>query len=220
MISQVCGTTRVFNHCATNCPIHLLQGAPRKLRLNRRHRREFQPKWSTAKRHESCRKLGYWLCRRKRASHLVTNPKLHNFCLEISSKKLEKEIQKQVPERVATENHNNRAVISLLKSDGVKPSNASYIRSNNDVSLMKTMLYYIDVDWFGLHDMLIGATNFSCERHSSDAIRQQTVAHLQSVGWTFDDIHTKISDKESNIQKAWRGLPSRCCTTHTHWNWL
>ena len=41
------------------------------------------------KRHKSCRKLAYWLFGRKRAPHVVTDPKFHNFCPEILSGKFD-----------------------------------------------------------------------------------------------------------------------------------
>ena len=68
------------------------------------------------------------------------------------------------------------------------------------------MLYYTNVDQSGLHDMLIGATSFFDERHLGDAIRRQTVANLESVGLTFDDIHAKVLDQRSSIKKAWGRL--------------
>ena len=50
--------------------------------------------------------------------------------------------------------------------------------SDNDVSLMGTMLYYIDVDWTMLRAMLIGATGFLGECHTRDNIRRQTLLDL------------------------------------------
>ena len=46
----------------------------------------------------------------------------------------------------------------------MKPSMASDIWSDSDVSLMGTFLYYIDEDWENLHAMLIGCTGFTGER--------------------------------------------------------
>ena len=177
------------------------------------------PKWSQEKRHRSCRKLAYWLCRKKRSVHLVTDEEFHDFCMEISAQKFdscsEKEINRQVLEMVATGNLHNKKTVSILKADGIKPSMASDIWSDGDVSLMGTMLYYIDADWTGLHAMLIGATGFSGERHPCDNIGRQTVLGLGSVGLTFEDTHAKVSDQGGNIKKAWGSLPGRCCTAHT-----
>ena len=45
------------------------------------------PKWSAQKVHLCNRKLSYWLCRRKRAPHLVTDDEFKDFCDEISCSK-------------------------------------------------------------------------------------------------------------------------------------
>ena len=176
------------------------------------------PNWSHKKRDRSCRKLAYWLCTKKRPLHLVTDPEFQDFCMEISQKVdscSEKEMDKQLLEIVATRNLHNKKTLSSLNADGIKPSMASEIWSDSDVSLMGTMLYYIDGDWIGLHAMLICATDFSSERHSVDNTRRQTEVDLESVGLTFDDIHAKVSDQGSNIQKAWGGLPRGYCIAHT-----
>ena len=63
------------------------------------------PKWTAQKIHLSNRKLSYWLCRRKRAPHLVTDEDFKVFCDEISCNKYqpcsEKEVLKQTLEMVA-----------------------------------------------------------------------------------------------------------------------
>ena len=137
----------------------------------------------------------------------MTDPEFHGFCMEISAQKFdscsEQEIDKQVLEMVATGNLYNKKTVSSLKADGIKPSMASDIWSDSDVSLMGTMLYYIDANRTGLHTMLIGATGFSGEHHAGDNIRRQTELDLKSVGLTFEDIHAKVSDQGSNIKKAW-----------------
>ena len=92
----------------------------------------------------------------------------------------------------------------------VKPSMASDIWSNSDVSLMGTFLYYIDDEWDGLHAMLIGCTGFTGARHTGDHIRKQAVDDLATVRLTF-----KPSDQGSNIKKAWGGLPGGYCVGHT-----
>ena len=57
------------------------------------------PKWTAQKILLSNRKLSYWLCRRKRAPHLVTDEEFKDFCDEISCSKYqpcsEKEVLKQ-----------------------------------------------------------------------------------------------------------------------------
>ena len=45
------------------------------------------PKWTAQKIHSSNRKRSYWLCRRKRAPHLVTDEEVKDFCDEISCSK-------------------------------------------------------------------------------------------------------------------------------------
>ena len=149
----------------------------------------------------------------------MTEPEFQDFCMEISAQKFdsfsEKEIDKQVVEMVATGNLHNKKTVSSLKADGIKLSMASDIWSDGDVSLMGTMLYYIDTDWRGLHAMLIGATGFSGKRHTGDNIRKQRELDLESVGLTFDNIHAKVSDQASNIKKAWGGLSGGYCTGHT-----
>ena len=52
----------------------------------------------------------------------------------------------------------------------MKPSMASDIWSDSDVSLMGTFLYYIDEDWENLHAMLIGCTGFTGEQHTGENI--------------------------------------------------
>ena len=101
------------------------------------------------------------------------------------------------------------------KADGIKPSIASDIWCDNDVSLMRTMLYYINADWTGLHPMLIGATGFSGERHAGDNNRRRIDLDVDSVGLTFEDIHARLSDQGSSIKKAWGASPGAYCTAHT-----
>ena len=80
----------------------------------------------------------------------MTDPDFHDFCREISAQKFdsrsEKEIDKQVLEMVATRNLHNKKTVFSLKADGIKPSMASDIWSDSDVSVMGTMLYYTTVD--------------------------------------------------------------------------
>ena len=52
----------------------------------------------------------------------------------------------------------------------MKPSMASDIWSDSDVSLMGTFLYYIDEDWENLHAMPTGCTGFTGERQRDDTI--------------------------------------------------
>ena len=106
-------------------------------------------KWTAQKIHLSKRKLSYWLCRRKRAPHLVSDKEFKHFCDEISCSKYqpcsEKEVLKQTLEMAAAGRVNNRRIIRQLKEQKVKPSMASDIWSDSDVSLMGTFSYYIDV---------------------------------------------------------------------------
>ena len=87
------------------------------------------PKWTAQKIHLSNRKLSYWLCRRKRAPHLVTDEEFKDFCDEILCSKYqscsEKEVLKQTLEIVAAGRVNNRRIITQLKEQKVKPSMAS-----------------------------------------------------------------------------------------------
>ena len=149
----------------------------------------------------------------------MTDPEFHDFCMEISALKFEsfseKDIDKQVLEMVATGNLHNKNTVSSLKADGIKPSMASDIWSDSDVSLMGTMLYYIDANWTGLHAMLIGATGFSGEGHTGDNIPRQGELDLESVGRTFEKILARVSDQGSYMKKAWGGLPHGYCTAHT-----
>ena len=74
------------------------------------------PKWTAQKIHLSNRKLSYWLCRRKRAPHLVTDEEFKDFCDEISCSKYqpcsEKEVLKQTLEMVAAGRVNNCKIIT------------------------------------------------------------------------------------------------------------
>ena len=89
------------------------------------------PKWTVQKIHLSNRKLSYWLCRRKRAPHLVTDEEFKDFSDEISCSKYkpcsEKEVLKQTLEMVAAGGVNNRKIITQLKKQKMKPSMASDI---------------------------------------------------------------------------------------------
>ena len=97
------------------------------------------------------RKLSYWLCRRKRAPHLVIDEEFKDFCDEISCSKYqpcsEKEVLKQTLEMFAANKVNNRRIITKLKMQNVKLSMASDIWSDSDASLMGTFLYYVDDEW-------------------------------------------------------------------------
>ena len=177
------------------------------------------PKWSAQKVHLCNRKLSLWLFRRKRAPHLVTDEEFKDFCDEISCSKnqpcSEKEVLKQTLEIVAAGKVNNRRIITKLKMQNVKPSMASDIWCDSDVSLMGTFLYYIDDKWEGLHAMVIGCTGYTGARHTGDSIQKQTVDDLATVGLTFEDGHAKVSDQGSNIKKAWVALPGGYCVGHT-----
>ena len=116
---------------------------------------------------------------------------------------------------VAKRNLHNKKSVSSLKAGGIKPSMASYIWSDIDISLMVTMLYYIDTDLTRLHAMLIGATDFLAERHTGNSIRRHTELDLESVGLTFEDIHAKVLHEGSTIKRAWGGLPGGYCTPQT-----
>ena len=74
------------------------------------------PKWSAQKVHLCNRKLRYWLCRRKRVPHLVTDEEFKDFCDEISCSKYqpcsEKEVLKQTLEMVAAVKVNNRRIFT------------------------------------------------------------------------------------------------------------
>ena len=100
---------------------------------------------------------------------------------------------------VPSKNHKNKALIPLLKSDRVM---ASDIFSDTDVSSMRSILHYIDGEWTGLHQMLIGASSFWGERYSGDNIRQDTVNDLQLMGLTLNNIRAKRSEHGRNIKKA------------------
>ena len=95
----------------------------------------------------------------------MTDADYHDFCIEISAQKVdfcsEKEIDKQVLIMVARGNICIKKTVSRWKAKDIKPSMASDIWSHSEVSLMGTMLYYIEVHWTGLHAMLIGTTGFA-----------------------------------------------------------
>ena len=67
-----------------------------------------------------------------------------------------------------------RQILSNLKQQGVKPSIAADIRSDSSISLLGTMVYYIDENWEELHEVLLGCHGFTGQRHTGDAIRKQT----------------------------------------------
>ena len=81
--------------------------------------------------------------------------------------------------------------------------------------MAKTLLYFIDEDWTKIHEVLLNCTGFTGERHTGEAIRQQTVEDWDRVGLTFNDIHAKVSDQGSNIKKAWGGLLGGFGACHT-----
>ena len=161
-IKHCSGTTNLRAHLMSHHKEWLLQETEKKcdmqnkLVANGTGAIELQttPKWTAQKIHLSNRKLSYWLCRRKRAPHLVTDEEFKDFCDEISCSKYqpcsEKEVLKQTLEMVAAGRVNNRKIITQLKEQKVKPSMASGIWSDSDVSLMGTFLYYIDEDWENL----------------------------------------------------------------------
>ena len=175
--------------------------------------------WSGARRHRACRLLAYWLVRRSRPVHLVKDEEFEQFCLYLSQQKFQhtchRRMNQHIAEMAAAGLKNNREKMADLKKDGVKPSIAADIWSDSTVSLMGTCLYYIDKDWLGLHEVLIGCTGFTGERHTGEIIKAQTALDLESVGLTFDDVHAKVSDQGSNIKKAWGGLPGGFCVAHT-----
>ena len=106
---------------------------------------------------------------------------------------------------VAAGQVHNRRIITKVKMQNVKPSMASDIWSDGDVSQMGTFLYYIDDKWEGLHAMLTGCTGFTGARQTGDNIGKQTMHDLATVGLTFEDVHDEISDQGSNIKKAQGG---------------
>ena len=59
------------------------------------------------------------------------------------------------------------------------------------------------------------ATCFSGECHASDYNRIRTELYLDSVGFTFEDIHAKVSDQGSIIKKAWGASSGGYYTAHT-----
>ena len=108
-----------------------------------------------------------------------------------------------------------RQRLTKLKQQGVKPSIAANIWLNSSISLLGTMVYYIDKNWEELHEVLLGCNGLTGQRHTGDAIRKQTEDDLENVGLKFEDIHAKVSDQGSTIKKAWGGLPGGYCVAHT-----
>ena len=124
-------------------------------------------------------------------------------------------ITRHILEMSAIGLHEIRGRAALLVKAKVKPSMAADIWSDSAISLMPSMPYFIDEDWTQIHEVLLNCTGFTGDRHTGEAIRQQTVEDLDRVGLTFNYIHAKVSDQGSNIKKAWGGLPGGYCARHT-----
>ena len=135
--------------------------------------------WSTKKKHISDRRCTWWLVTRKRPFNLVDDPEFRSYNLEITHGKYEgprtNTVNRHVLQMVAAGMSNNTEVSKNLAAQGFRPSMASDIWSDSHCSLMGTILYYISDDWLTLDSMLIGATGFSGERHTGEAIRLQTI---------------------------------------------
>ena len=176
-------------------------------------------KWTKHKWHKASRHLAWWIIQTKRPPALVNDQSFKEFCSESSSGKLEpcclQTITKHILEMSAIGLHEVRRRIALLVKAKVKPSMAADIWSDSTISLMASMLYFIDEYWTQIHEVLLNCTAFTGEMHIGEAIRQQTVEDLDRVRLTFNDILTKVSDQVSNIKKAWGGLPGGYCACHT-----
>ena len=174
-------------------------------------------KWTKHKWHKACRRLAWWIVQTKRPPALVNDQSFKQFCSEISSEKFEScclQI-KNILEMPAIGLHEvTRRVVLLVKAK-VTPSMAADIWSDSTISLMASILHFIDEDWKQIHEVLLNCTGFTGERHTGEAIRQQTVEYLDRAGVTFHDIHAKVGDQGSNIKKGWGGLPGGCCACHT-----
>ena len=175
--------------------------------------------WTKHKWHKACRRLASWIIETKRPPALVNDQSFKEFCSEISSGKFEscclQTITKHIREMSAIRVHEVRRRIALLVKAKVKPPTAADIWSYSTISLMASMPYFIDEDWTQIHEVLLNSTGFTGESHTGEAIRQQTVQDLDRVGLTFNAIHAKVCAQESNIKKAWGGLPGRYCACHT-----
>ena len=140
-------------------------------------------------------------------------------CSEISSGKFEscclQTITKHIVEMCAIRLHEVRRRVALLMKANVKPSMAADIWSDSTISLMASMLHFIDEDWTRIHEVLLNCTGVAAESHTGEAIRQQTVEELDRVGLAFNDIHAMVSDQGANIKKAWGGLREGYCAGHT-----
>ena len=180
---------------------------------------EVGPAWSAEKRHHAVRKLSYWLVLKQLPPHLVKDKEFQDLCAELSNTKFTpacpKTVNSHVVKMAAAGLKHGQVVMSHLKEEGVNLSMASDIWSDSTVSLMGTCLYYIDANWEGLHEVLIGCIGFTGERHTGEHIKKQTANDPDSVGLTFGDIHAKVSDQGSNVKKAWGGLPGGFCAAYT-----
>ena len=168
--------------------------------------------------HKTCRRLAWWIVQVKRPSALVNDQSFKQFCSDISSGKFQscrrQTITKHIPQMCPIGVHEVRRRIALLVKATVKPSRAADTWSDSTKRLVASMLYFIDEDWTQFHEVLLNCTRFTGERHTGEAIRQQTVEDLDRVGLTFNDIHAKVSDQGSNIKEAWGGLPGGYCVCH------
>ena len=179
---------------------------------------ETQIRWTKERHHNACRKLAFWLAKRKRPLSIVEDEEFRDFTSAISMGKFSstsrREMDKQMLEMGGAVLHNHREAVAQMKKTGVKPSMAADIWSDTDVSLLATTLYFIDENW-AMQEWLVGCTGFAKERHNADNISAAVEKQLADVGLTYADIHAKVSDNGSNIKKAWNGLPGGFCAAHT-----
>ena len=63
---------------------------------------------------------------------------------------------------------------------------AADIWSDATISLMASMLYFIDEDWTRIHEVLLNCTGFTGERHTGEAIRQsKKKCFSNALGYTL-----------------------------------
>ena len=107
---------------------------------------ETQIRWTKERHHNACRKLAFWLAKRKRPLSIVEHEEFRDFTSAISMGKFSstsrREMDKQMSEMGGAVLHNHREAVAQMKKTGVKPSMAADIWSDTDVSLLAMTLYF------------------------------------------------------------------------------
>ena len=125
--------------------------------------------------------------------------------------------------------------IDGLQEEGIMPSIAGDIWGENGISIFGITVYFINKD-FQLVERLVQAIPFGSQQHTGvnieraskkalaemhiGAFKEGEVAAQGQLAPVLEDtvsesIHTKVSDKGSNMVKGWDGFEGGVCAMHT-----